>query len=180
MPAHRKPPGTQQGHRSHQPAAVLALHAKGEPPEPPAGLLVATREAWAGFWTSPLAALVIPADLPSLRRLFELYDERARAWRGYRRHRLVEGSQGQPVINPLAKAAAAFDAEVRQLEDRFGLTPAARLKLGIRLGRAAKSLEDLARELDGEPSELDRLRDKARERYRNLQTTSLDPREGPA
>jgi len=152
MPAHRKPEGTHQGHRSHAPVAMLPSAAKAGPPEPPAGLLAATRAAWAGFWASPLAALVIEADHPALERLFELYDERARAWREYREHRVVEGSQGQPVANPLFRVAMALDVEVRALEDRYGLTPAARLKLGIRLGEAARSLEDLARDLDDDAS----------------------------
>jgi hypothetical protein len=153
VPAHRKPPGTHQGHRSHVPVAVLPAPASPEPPEPPAGLLISTRQAWAGFWASPLAGLVVDSDLPALRRLFELYDERARSWRGYRRRRLVEGSQGQPVLSPLFRAAMALEAEIRPLEDRFGVTPAARLKLGIRLGEAARSLEDLVRDLDEDEEE---------------------------
>jgi hypothetical protein len=71
---------------------------------------------------------------------------------------VVEGSQGQPVASPLFKVAMALDSEVRALEDRYGLTPAARLKLGIRLGEAARSLEDLARDLDDDWDEDERRR----------------------
>lgn len=67
-----------------------------------------------------------------------------------------------------------LDGEIRALEDRFGCSPAARLRLGIRFGQAARTLEDLARGLDG-PSKLDALRAQARERYRNLRVTTLDP-----
>jgi P27 family predicted phage terminase small subunit len=133
--------------------AVLPAPASAGPPEPPAGLLVATRDAWATFWGSPLAGLVVDSDLPALERLFQLYDERARAWRGYKRRRLVEGSQGQPVASPLFRVAMALESEIRPLEDRFGVTPAARLKLGIRLGEAARSLEDLVRDLDDDGEE---------------------------
>jgi P27 family predicted phage terminase small subunit len=121
---------------------------KVEAPPPAPGLLKASRASWERFWSSPLAPLTIPADLPALERLWSLYDERARAYRGYRHERLVEGSQGQPVLNPLAAAMKAMDAEIRALEDRFGLTPMARLRLGVQLGEAARSLEDLNRSMD--------------------------------
>ena len=64
-------------------------------------------------------------------------------WRTARKARLVEGSQGQPRINPLFTTIATMDAEIRQLEDRFGLSPRARLALGIQLGEAHRSLADL-------------------------------------
>jgi hypothetical protein len=38
---------------------------------------------------------------------------------------------------------SAVDAEIRQLEDRFGLHPKAGLQLGIVAGEAARSLEEL-------------------------------------
>lgn len=127
-----------------------------------------------------MRALVTPADLPALQRLFSLYDEHDRAWRGYRRQRLVEGSQGQPVASPLFGVAMKLDAEIRALEDRFGCSPAARLRLGIHFGQAARTLEDLARDLEG-PSELDRIRVRARgrrSRYADLEVTGFadDPR----
>jgi P27 family predicted phage terminase small subunit len=112
-------------------------------PAPPAGLLKATREAWSAFWSSPLAPMVVPAtDLPALERLFTLRDERARALRGYRARRLVVTDSGV-ALNPLLRVLKQLDAEIRQLEDRFGLSPIARLRLGVALGEAARSLEEL-------------------------------------
>jgi P27 family predicted phage terminase small subunit len=157
-----KHPDRRQGHRSDPTGAVLPLGAVREPPAPPAGLLAPARAAWACFWASPLAALVTPADVPTLERLFGLYDERDRAWRAYRRRRLVEGSQGQPVASPLFGVVAGLDRQILALEDRFGMSPAARLRLGIRFGQAARTLDDLAREL-GEETPLERLRREARE-----------------
>jgi P27 family predicted phage terminase small subunit len=126
-----------------------------EPPSAPTGLLKPTREAWAALWQTPLAALLTPADRPALERLFTLYDERVRAYRGLRSiGRLVEGEKGV-TLNPLASYMKACDAEVRHLEDRFGLTPMARLRLGVQLGEAAKSLEDLNQSLDGDDADDD-------------------------
>jgi P27 family predicted phage terminase small subunit len=133
-----------------------------EPPSAPTGLLKASREDWAAFWRSPLGSLVVEADYPALRRLFTLYDERFRAYQGFRKARLVAGSMGQTVLSPLFAAMKSMDAEIRALEDRFGLSPIARLRLGVALGEAAKSLEELNRglddDLDDEPAADPRVR----------------------
>lgn len=150
---------------------------KVEEPPPPAGLLKITRQDWAAFWASPLGALVVPADLPALRRLFTLYDERARAYQGYRKQRLAPGSMGQPALNPLFAAMKAMDAEIRMLEDRFGLSPIARLRLGVALGEAAKSLDELNRSLDADDADDESADDP---RVRVVESTSrpaaADPR----
>src|SRR6266536_4594907 len=118
-------------------AGLVALPGgKVEPPPAPSGLLKATREDWATFWTSALATLVTLADRPALRRLFTLYDERSRAYRGLREFgRLIDLEHGGK-LNPLASYLKACDAEIRMLEDRFGLSPISRLRLGVALGEA--------------------------------------------
>jgi P27 family predicted phage terminase small subunit len=125
-------------------------------PAPPRGLLKTTREAWAAFWSSPVAAAVDRvSDLATLVRLFELRDERERCWRAVRSERLVLGSKGQPALNPLCRRVSTLDREITALEDRFGLSPLARLKLGVQFHEAARSLEELNRLLaradDDEP-----------------------------
>jgi P27 family predicted phage terminase small subunit len=127
-------------------------------PPMPSGFLVSTQALWRSFWKSALArAVELDTDLAAIQRLFTLYDERERAYRGFRKKRLIEGSLGQSALNPLGRAMATFDAEIRQLEDRLGLTPRARLQLGIVFGEAAKSLQELNRALeqDDEGDEID-------------------------
>jgi hypothetical protein len=114
-------------------------------PEPSPGLLAASAASWRDLWTSPLAATFVESDVPALRRLWDLCDERARVARVARKSRLVAGSKDQPVLSPLIGYVASLDAEIRQLEDRFGLTPKARLALGVQLGEAHRSLSDLNR-----------------------------------
>ena len=123
-------------------------------PDPPRRLLKVTRDQWNAYWASPLAGAVeVGTDLPTIRRLFTLRDERERAYRGYRKARLVKGSQGQDVLNPLARQMSAMDTEIRQLEDRLGLTPKARAQLGIRIGQGRRTLDDLNQELESDSEE---------------------------
>ena len=129
-------------------------------PKPPMGMLKKTREYWAEFWESDLAQLTEPAtDMMALVRLYRLFDERERADRACRKNRLVEGSHGQIVGNPLGRLIPQYDREIRHLEDRFGLSPKSRLMLGITFGQAGKTLEDLnkvlADEDDGDGDEID-------------------------
>ncbi|MER5912329.1 P27 family phage terminase small subunit [Streptomyces sp. NPDC001982] len=142
-----KDPDRRQRRNAAQDLAVVAEAAVDlpEPPNPPAGLLKRTRERWAEYWASPVARLADPvSDLPALERLFVLYDdlERSNATVKRRGH-MVTGSQGQAVLNPLLRHIQVTQGEVRQLEDRFGLSPRARLSLNVTLGEAAKSLADL-------------------------------------
>jgi hypothetical protein len=50
----------------------------------------------------------------------------------------------------MGRQMLSLDVEIRQLEDRFGLTPRARLQLGITYGEAKKSLEELNAELQAD------------------------------
>lgn len=112
------------------------------PVPPPPRVLASLKQSWTAFWNSPMAQVIDrDTDLPVCVRLWTLYDERERAYRGYRKERMVTGSQGQLVLNPLGRQMLAFDAEIRQLEDRVGLSPMARLRLGITFGEAKKSME---------------------------------------
>lgn len=125
-------------------------------PAAPAGLLKVTGEVWAAYWRSELSKLVDPdSDMPAILRLFRMYDERERAHRNFVKARIVKGSKGQPRINPLASFIKDLDAEIRQLEDRLGMTPKARLQLGITFGDAMRSLHDLNRDLQRDDEEED-------------------------
>lgn len=125
-------------------------------PAAPAGLLKITRDRWAEFWTSPVAGLADRvSDRPALERLFGLYDDLERCARVVRKTgHMVEGSKGQLVMNPLLRHMQTQAAEIRQLEDRFGLSPRARLGLNFTLGQTAKTLADLNSEF-GEGGEGD-------------------------
>jgi len=142
MPAHRKPADRRQ--RRNRPPELVAPPKAMPTPAPPAGLTAATKRAWATFWESDVARVVESTDLPALTRLFELHQERSELWRAYQEERLVKGSKGQPVLNPLAKMLAQVTSEIRTLEAAFGLTPAARVRLGLHFAAATKTLRELS------------------------------------
>ena len=113
-------------------------------PQPEDTWSVGTVERWQDFWTSPLAAQAETSDQGALRRLFWLYNEIELLIAAVEdTGRVVAGSTGQPRANPLYKQIQEFQAEARQLEDRFGLSPKARLQLGITFAEAASSLDAL-------------------------------------
>jgi len=117
-----------------------------------------TVERWNEFFSSQVASQVDVSDRGALRRLFRLYDEIDRLWEAVEATgRVVEGSQGQPRPNPLYKQVSEFQAEARQLEDRFGLSPRARLQLGIALGAAHASLDALNERLQAKVADEDDL-----------------------
>lgn len=126
-------------------------------PEPPNALSDRSREAWIKLWSSPIARVMLPQlDEDTLTMLLRMRDERDTEFRMGKRQRVVRGSQGQPVINPMIAHAMVLQKEIRALEDRLGLNPAARLRLGILLGDATRSIADVNEEFEqGEFSDVD-------------------------
>jgi len=142
-------PVEQREHRIKPKLIDIESYKKREIPELTGRTLKSTKIWWNDFWQSDLAAAIdIKSDLPVIQRLASLMDERERIFKQAKKDRLVVGSQGQVVLNPLYKALLSIDAEIRNLEDRIGLNPKARVSLGIQIGMAKKTLSDLNSELD--------------------------------
>ncbi len=156
----RKPAGLRQNRITSD--VVVPLRSVSQVPEASDGWRVDTVRRWTFFWESKLAANVEPSDEGALRRLFRLYDEIDRMWDAIEETgRVVEGSQGQPRPNPLFKQVETFQAEARQLEDRFGLSPMSRLKLGVTFADAHMSLAALNERLASRPVSMDGVWDEA-------------------
>ena len=66
----------------------------------------------------------------------------------FQKVRLVRGSTRQPTLNPLAAYIAQCEAAITRAEEQLGLTPLARMRLGIETAKARYTLADLSRELD--------------------------------
>jgi len=159
--SNRKPPEKRQGRGTSDAGLVPRMGGSDVVvPHPDGAWTAGTLERWGEFWGSPLAAQVEASDYGALRRLFWLYDEVERLIFAIgETGRVVEGSQGQPRANPLYKQVQEFQAEARQLEDRFGLSPKARLALGISFAEAAMSLDALNEKLAQRMTESDDLWD---------------------
>lgn len=142
----RRKPATARQNRETRDIG-LVRRANGTVPDCPKvngkAMLPAVVAAWSMFWSSDVAGLVVDADRLALERLFGMYDLRERMMRTYLVEPFSSGSTGQLKIHPAGAEVASLDARILQLEDRFGITPAGRLKLGIVLGAAAKSLEEM-------------------------------------
>ncbi len=144
-------PLDQREHRIRPTVVDIGAYKKRDIPKLKGRYLKITKEWWEDFWNSDLAtAIDHKSDQSAVYRLATLIDERERVYKQAKKDRLVVGSQGQVVLNPLYSAMLKLDAEIRQLEDRIGMNPKARVSLGISIGQAKKSLSDLNAELEEE------------------------------
>lgn len=142
----RRKPATARQNRETRDIGLVRRQ-EGRVPECPKlggkAMLAETVRAWARFWESDVSGLVVDADMAALERMFGMYDMRARMMKEYLKSPFSAGSMGQLKAHPAAAEIASLDSRIVALEDRFGITPSGRLKLGIVLGAAAKSLEDI-------------------------------------
>lgn len=152
----RRKPASERQNRETRDIGLLHLTRHGMPAAPKVGervMLAPVRESWEKFWRSDIAGAVLEADMPALIRLWSLYDMRERMLRAYMRKPFETGSTGQLVVHPAAREMASLDKRILPLEDHFGITPHGRLTLGIALGAASKSLEEMNRAFEDDPDE---------------------------
>ena len=147
----KKTPNRRQRRNSRDIGLVAVAGEAVEAPPARSKWLASTKRRWETFWASDVASIVDQgSDLPALERLFGHYDELDRGQRAFRRQRFVAGHHGQPRLNPLAKYLADLESAARALEDRFGMTPRARLQLGVEFGAAHRSLASISQEFDAD------------------------------
>jgi P27 family predicted phage terminase small subunit len=111
------------------------------------------RETWFEV-TSFLApaGILDKVDRYALEILALTFADYHRARVAYLREPLVAGSQGQPVRSPWYDAMTAARVEFRKQANEFGLTPAARVRLGA-IGSSSEpesALDRILRESDDE------------------------------
>jgi len=101
---------------------------------------------WEAFWRSEVSRAVdLASDGYRLERWIRDVDEYERTLRLFRAERIVVGSTGQPRLNPLAGRLKDLEASIRETEREFGMTPLARLRLGIASGQAALTAAEVNR-----------------------------------
>jgi P27 family predicted phage terminase small subunit len=96
------------------------------------------------FWRSTVSQAVdYVSDRPRVERWIRWLDEWERTYRKLRKADLVTtGSMGQQRLNPLARYLALCEDAVQKAEHDLGLSPMARLKLGITLGQARMTMAE--------------------------------------
>lgn len=149
MPAHKKPAGTKQDKRPQRGAALVVVPAAGEvpavAPRPNPKWLAVTKSSWETFWTDDVASALTPSERDMVRRAFALRDRAERCFRRYDDQPYVDGSKGQPVANPALADALALERAAVALEDRLAMNPKARVALGLEIGKAALTADELNR-----------------------------------
>lgn len=114
----------------------------------PPGLLPASRKLWRAYWASPVSrASEVNADAGLLQRWIEAVNEWQIVYEEFKRERIVAGSHGQPVLNPLASYMKTLEQTITYAEQQLGLTPVARIRLGIAIGEAKLTAHELNRRL---------------------------------
>lgn len=141
MPGPAPKPASQRRRRNKTAAAATlpAAPKRRTAPKLPGGenMLPETRAWWRMVWKSPVAAQWIEVDRPAVVRLAHLQDLVGREVIGWsdraRVGSLREDRDDQDVVRvELAGSMVSVQllAEMRQIEDRLGLTPMARRRLG--------------------------------------------------
>lgn len=143
--------------RASRPRTELApITDRGVALKPPAGLLPASRKIWRAYWESAVSrAAEINADQHVLYRWIEAIDEWGRVYPVFKKARFVKGSMGQPVLNPLLGYLRQLENTIAYAEQQLGMTPSARARLGIAIGEAKLTAEELNRRLaTGQPPDV--------------------------
>lgn len=105
-------------------------------PAAPADLPETLLDFWREFWSSRVALAIEPkTDMPAIVRLFQLYAERAKLVEIYKMGPL-DKKTGR--LGPICDLLSMCDDKILKLEDRFGLSPISRLRLGLKLDSPAR------------------------------------------
>jgi P27 family predicted phage terminase small subunit len=104
---------------------------------------------WTAIWTAGHGFYNEATDLYVIERYVSLQVRRAMLMArleldGY----ITEGSQGQDVAHPAARLLLDVEGKLPALEDRLGLSPEARLRLGLAVAETKSKLDAFREEAD--------------------------------
>ncbi|MBE7518493.1 MAG: hypothetical protein HS107_04525 [Thermoflexaceae bacterium] len=99
---------------------------------------------WTAFWASRVSGAVdLGADGEALRHWILCVDERQKLRAATLRAPLVKGSHEQLMLNPLFRRTRDLGRDIARAEEHFGMTPLARLRLGVTFLQEQAAKEDL-------------------------------------
>ena len=155
MPPTRKP-ATKRVNRVTKDVGIITI-AAGKIPAEPANLCAHASGAWASYWGDVVSGAVREADTPLLLRWITNLDRYQRLIAQADAEPIVAGSTGQKRANPIYDLAFKLEASIKADEQQLGIGPLNRLKLGLAIGEATRSLADLDIEADGAEDDDPRL-----------------------
>ena len=118
-------------------------------PSLPASYQASVKRVWRDFWRSPVAQAVNrEADLAPLLDWAWDRNELATVIPVLTKARLITGPVGQPGLNPLAAYVNQLRTRIARVEIEFGMTPLARSRLGLTIGQAKLTAQELNRRLE--------------------------------
>lgn len=138
-----KEEGRRQRERGRKNTALIQAYEPAEVPDAPEGLSEELEASWVEFFSSELSGLIKPTDMPVVRRLWAYYQQHEDLNNIFERSKLVAGSTGQPRMNPAFDGMMKLEGAIYRLENELGLTPSARLRLGITFADATNSIDAL-------------------------------------
>lgn len=101
-------------------------------PPRPAHLGARGAALWTELWEAGGSAYHPPTDRFIIERYCSLHDRRHELLSIVEKDGMISvGSQGQDVLHPAVRALDITEKELKSLEDRLGLNPEARARLGI-------------------------------------------------
>lgn len=121
-------------------------------PAPPDDIHPDLLAEWDTYWSSSVALAADQVDLPMIRRLFTYRDEWLRLHVAYSaldpEDRIIAGSRNRDNlrIHPFADRMTKLESEISKLEDKLGLSPLARARLGIEIGNQKLTWQQLAKQ----------------------------------
>jgi P27 family predicted phage terminase small subunit len=103
---------------------------------------------WTDIWTAGHGFYLEATDAYIIERYVSLQVRRAKLMailedEGY----VTEGSQGQDVAHPAARLLLDIEGKLPALEDRLGLSPEARLRLGLAVAETKSKLDAFREEV---------------------------------
>jgi P27 family predicted phage terminase small subunit len=142
VPRPKRTAGTTVDKRNGQRVSVVTT-GQVEQFNAPAHVCAAARDAWDGFWDDRPALLLTPAAKVVLLRWVDALDRYLRTTAQADEQPLVEGSQGQMVVNPLYKVARDALTTVQDCEKQLGIGGLNAASLGLAAITEQRSLADM-------------------------------------
>lgn len=111
---------------------------------------------WREMWTSDVAQIWdAKGDMGRLARYIVNFDGWLKLTEAISGREVVRGSRGQARANPLFTVRTGLELELKAAEEKLGLTPLDRMRLGIEIGGAAQGLDSARRILEEEAMGMD-------------------------